>query len=347
MKRLIIRAFFTTVFATLSSLMVLAQESTSPYTTLQSFKFDKKLSPDDIPSLLQVFLEGNGFSLNEESGAFTKTFPSFFYIRKSNTKDILSASLCLSYDISDRQLNLKFKYDVLRNRVLCDRTQTTSEDVLSVQELPEESRTKLDEISHTYSDSIKEYLKRKSFFKIEDVFIKVPIWITLPYIVERSAVSYYNVLQSEKGLSKEQLYHIAENYFTYSYHNGKAVIQTKDPENCVIVGKATLPDVHVYYGFGGTERYTVPFIIRIECRDGRARAIVTVSDYDIHHVGGTMVPGYDFKRNIAEYIPFGAKDDIEMVECIDKLEPIILAIFLEIQKAIDEGNTAVDTLDDW
>ncbi len=346
MKRLIIRAFCTTFFAT-SSLFVLAQERTSPYTTLQSIKFDKRLLPNDIPDLLQVFLEGNGFSLNEESGAFTKTFPSFFYIRKNDTKDYLSASLYLSYDISDRQINLKFKYDVLRNRVLCDRTQAISEDVLSAQELPEESRTKLDEISRTYSDTMKEYLKRKSFFKIEDEFPKVPIWIKLPYIVERSAVSYFNVLQSEKGLSKEQLYHIAENYFTYSYHNGKAVIQTKDPENCIIVGKATLSDVHVYHGFGGTERYTVPFIIRIECRDGRARAIITISDYDIHHVGGTMVPGYDFKRNITEYIPFGAKDDIEMVECIDKLEPIILAIFLEIQKAIDEGNTAVDNLDNW
>ena len=36
-----------------------------------------------------------------------------------------------------------------------------------------------------------------------------------------------------------------------------------------------------------------------------------------------------------------------MVECLKKVEILILAQFLDMKKAMEEGNTAVDTLDDW
>jgi len=303
--------------------------------------------PEDIPGLLQTFLSGNDFSEGESGESFLREIKSFYFLRKGNTKEVYSTLLDLSYEIVDKRVTLCFSFhDIERNRILCDRTQASSIERLSSSEVSNVIKSKLDEISQIYTDGIQEYIKKRSFSKV-NLKTDVPSWVLLPYIVESNAVSYFQVLQSEKGLSKEQLYHIAENYFTYSYHNGKAVIQTRDPENCVIVGKATLPDAHIYHGFAGTERYTVPFIIRIECRDGRARAIITISDYEIHHVGGTMVPGWDFTRNVAHYIPFGTENDEEMVECIDKLEPIFLAIFLEIKKAIDEGNTSVEIIDEW
>lgn len=327
--------------------MAIAQEGIQGYSSFQEIKVDRKTLPEDIPGLLKGFLSGNGFSQVETGESFQRELKSFFFRREGKTKEVFTTVVDLSYEIVDKRVKLGFSFhDISRNRILCDRTQASSIEILSSSAISTDIKSRLEEIAQTYAVGIQEYLKKKSFFKI-DLETDVPSWVLLPYIVESNAVSYYQVLQSENGFSKEQLYHIAENYFTYSYQNGKAVIQTRDPENCVIVGKATLSDVHVYYGFAGTEKYTVPFILRIECRDGRARAIITISDYEIHHVGGTMVPGWDFTRNVAHYIPFGTEDDEEMVECIDKLEPIFLSIFLEIKKAIDEGNTSVEAIDEW
>ena len=344
MKHFSVLSFAIAAFLLQLPTWAIAQDG---YISLQEIKLDRNTHPEDVPGLLRAFLSGNGFSQSDGGDVYQRDIQHFYYARKNNIKDVFSTILDLSFEVAEKRVVLCFSYtNIERNRILCDKTQASTIEQLSSSSMPVDVRSSLDDISHSYAIGIQEFLKKKSFFSI-DLNTDVPVWVLLPYVVESNAVSYYQVIQSEKGLSKEQLYHIAENYFTYSYHNGKAVIQTRDPENCVIVGKATLPDVHIYYGFAGTEKYTVPFIIRIECRDGRARAIITFSDYEIHHVGGTMVPGWDFTRNIAQYIPFGAQDDEEMVECIDKLEPIVLAIFLEIKKAIDEGNTSVEAIDEW
>ena len=158
-------------------------------------------------------------------------------------------------------------------------------------------------------------------------------------------MSYFTVIQSDKGLSKKDLYKIFENYFTYAYRSGKAVIENKNPDDCTIIAKGVYKKVH---NWGGQEIYDVSHIINVQCRDGRVRISITVGDYDINRVHTSpFVPEPHITRNIADYKPFGSKSDEEMDECLKKVEALIIAQFLDMKKAIEEGNPGVDNLDDW
>ena len=120
------------------------------------------------------------------------------------------------------------------------------------------------------------------------------------YIVSDNSVSYYAILKSEKGLSKEELYRIAENYFTYNYRSGKDVIQSKDPERFSITGSGVYGDVnHIHsWGTGIDEDYSAPHVITIECRDGRVRVSVTISVLDVIRHGNRYIKSGSYTVNI-------------------------------------------------
>lgn len=179
---------------------------------------------------------------------------------------------------------------------------------------------------------------------------QIPLFYNLEYMIEQNSISYYQVIQSEHNLSKEELYRIVDNYFAYAYKDGKSVVQNRDKENYCIIGKGYYAKTHVYNnGFVGVkETYDVPHVLRIDCRDGRIRATITISDYDISKMSTSKYASSgNFTRNPVMYKPFGKESDEEMIECLNKLERRIVSQFSEIKNAIDKGLTSVDNLDNW
>ena len=210
--------------------------------------------------------------------------------------------------------------------------------------MSKELKSAFADITDDISDCLRDYLKKGE--EKSPRLASRPYWYPLNYVVEESSVSYYQILTSEKGLCKEDIYKVFENYFTYAYRSGKAVIENKNAQDCSIIAKGIYAEVHRYSNFS-TEDYDVPHVVSVQCRDGRARVTITIGNYDIHRTGNKYVSSGNFTRNIAEYEPFGSERDEEMEECLEKLEARILAQFVDMKKAMDEGNTAVDALDDW
>lgn len=278
-------------------------------------------------------------------GNYSGTFDSLYYTRKGINKYIYSIDYKIHPLIKPGKVTLDYWITgISRYSIVCDQTQKQSFSSLEVNRMSNELKEAFLDIANNFADCIRDYLKKG--VEESPKLIKRPYWYPLSYIVADNNVSYFTILHSQKGLSKEQLYKVLENYFTYAYGSGKAVIENKNPQDCSIIAKGLYADIHRYSGWA-FENYDVKHIISIQCRDGRVRITITIGDYDIHKKGKQMFGPTDYTRNIAAYEPFGSEQDKEMEECLKKLELRIISQFKDMQKAIDEGNTAVDTLDNW
>jgi hypothetical protein len=95
-------------------------------------------------------------------------------------------------------------------------------------------------------------------------------------IGDNGQVTYSRVIDS-LDLTKDEIYLRSLNYFTYHYGSGKSVIQSQDKKMGVIVGKGIYASV--YKDWAAT--LDVGHIVRIDVKEGRARLIVTLTDYEI------------------------------------------------------------------
>lgn len=233
--------------------------------------------------------------------------------------------------------------EILQDAIICDRTQKEEIICHPASALTGNLREGFKIFTHDLADCARNYIKKGETSIPKKTGMEY--WYALNYVVEPAAVSYFTVIQSEKGMPKEDLYKIFENYFTYAYRSGKAVIENKNPDDCTIIAKGVYKKIH---NWGNQEIYDVSHIINVQCRDGRVRISITISDYDINRVHTSpFVPEPHITRNIADYKPFGEKSDEEMDECLKKIEAQIITQFIDMKKAIEEGNIGVDNLDNW
>lgn len=98
-------------------------------------------------------------------------------------------------------------------------------------------------------------------------------------IDDNGNVSYVHII-SVPDLSADDIYVRAASYFTYNYGSGKSVIQIDDKEKGIIVGKGLYPQVHIALQLMQTTTVDAWHILRIDIKDGRARAILTLSQYE-------------------------------------------------------------------
>lgn len=264
--------------------------------------------------------------------------------RSGINRSSYSIDYTVSFDIIKGKGYLSFLLKSIKeSRTVCDLSQRKEELDISMNSIPQVVSDAFKDVSKNIADNVWAFLKKGE--KSALVLQKKPVWFDLSYIVEPHSVSYFSIIRSQKNLSKEALYKIFENYFTYAYRSGKAVIENKNPDDCSIIAKGIYKEIH---NWGNQELYDVSHIINIQCRDGRARVSFTLDDYDIRRVHtSAFVPDPHFTRNVVDYEPFGKEKDKEMEECLEKLEMLILAQFRDMQKAIDEGNTVVEALDNW
>ena len=152
-------------------------------------------------------------------------------------------------------------------------------------------------------------------------------------------VTIVKVIEAQE-LKKEEIFNRALNYFTYNYVSGKSVIQTQDKENGLIVGKGVYNDVHI--GMSLITTYVDAWhILRVDVKDGRARIIVTLTEYEKKIVGGNTPPTYVTMKVAQEYPinPKGGQKTV-MTKAFYKSFKKANETLDAVEKAIKEGNTS-------
>jgi hypothetical protein len=93
---------------------------------------------------------------------------------------------------------------------------------------------------------------------------------------------FYQKVIEMPGVDKSMLFQRAENYFIYNYGSGKDVIQTKDKEQGLIIGKGIWPNI--YFGVSiGSYKFGADHILRIDIKDEKARITLTVQRYNVEY----------------------------------------------------------------
>ena len=135
-------------------------------------------------------------------------------------------------------------------------------------------------------------------------------------------------------LKKDEIFNRALNYFTYNYVSGKSVIQIQDKDNGLIVGKGIYDNVITTY-------VDAWHILRVDVKDGRARVIVTLTEYDKKLVGGNTPPSYSTMKVTQAYPinPKGGQKTV-MTKAFYKAFKKANNSLDAVEKAIKEGSTS-------
>ncbi|MFV0290174.1 MAG: DUF4468 domain-containing protein [Mangrovibacterium sp.] len=143
------------------------------------------------------------------------------------------------------------------------------------------------------------------------------------------------------GLSKDEIFNRALNYFVYNYGSGKSVIQTQDKEHGLVVGKGIYKEVHV--GVSLLATYVDAWhILRVDAKEGRARVIVTLTDYETKTVGSGTTPPSFSSMSIAQAYPINPQgmQKTVMTKAFYKSFNKACSTLDEVEKSIKEGNTS-------
>lgn len=90
-------------------------------------------------------------------------------------------------------------------------------------------------------------------------------------------VTYQEVIEIP-DVNKSELFSRVENYFAYTYKDANSVIQTRNNEQGVIIGKGIFSDVHTGQSLA-TTKVSTKHIIKIECKDNKVRVTLSLTDY--------------------------------------------------------------------
>ena len=165
-------------------------------------------------------------------------------------------------------------------------------------------------------------------------------------------VTYVKVIKLD-SMSKDDIFMRARNYFVYNYNSGKAVIQTEDKENGLLVGKGLYSDVHSKVMALGQLFYTFDtwHILRIDVKEGRARIILSLTNYEVQARGASSTPE---EVPISGTYPinneFKAPKNIKnmYLQAFMKSHDRVISTLKEVEKSLKEGNTSSDIEnEDW
>lgn len=146
---------------------------------------------------------------------------------------------------------------------------------------------------------------------------------------------------------KDILYTRALSYFTYNYNSGEDVVQLEDKDQGTIIAKGLYPKVHTGKSFAITVISTT-HILRIDVKDNKIRAIITLQEY----VTSTRIgdsPSRGDKCFVSSRYPIADKDlqKTVMTKAFYKSYLRVQNTFAELEKSLNEGNTGQENNDDW
>lgn len=79
------------------------------------------------------------------------------------------------------------------------------------------------------------------------------------------------------GVKKEELFKRAESFFVYKYNDANSVIQSKDKESGIIIGKGFFENIDTHNIFTCLHTYSVQHILRVDIKDEKIRIILTLN----------------------------------------------------------------------
>lgn len=153
-------------------------------------------------------------------------------------------------------------------------------------------------------------------------------------------------------MSKDAIFDKVQSYFSYNYVDGNSVIQAKDKESGYIIGRGYYLLCDDMYKYVKAEH-----IIKVDCKDGRIRVIITVNNYDedglafppdVHgnrHRNVMITTMYPFTKwnNRSERL---TKDEKIHDEAFASLIGKVNAVFDDLKKTINKGSSVLD-IDGW
>ncbi len=154
-------------------------------------------------------------------------------------------------------------------------------------------------------------------------------------------VTYQKIVEVP-GMKKEDIYNRALNYFIYNYGSGKSVIQTQDKDKGEITGKGLYDEIFRYsngFGFIYTGTY---HILRVNVKDGKARILLTLTEYSEYFNGGGSGNPSTFKLIINKQFPVNKDGDSKnrMGKIFYLSHKKAMASLNAIEVAIKEGSTS-------
>ncbi len=116
------------------------------------------------------------------------------------------------------------------------------------------------------------------------------------------------------NLSKDEIYVKAFSYFAYNYKDAKSVIQQQDKDAGIIIGKGFYSefskfnksrDIGMGIAFTTYDSYGAVHILRINIKDGKARIVLTVDNYEVNRsVSSSKSTGSMLLTGSAGIIPY-------------------------------------------
>ena len=154
-------------------------------------------------------------------------------------------------------------------------------------------------------------------------------------IDDNGNVTYQRIVEVP-DMKKDDIYNRVLNYFVYNYGSGKSVIQTQDKENGQIIGKGIYDRLHTFSNGSGWVYLGTWHIVRIDVKDGKARIIITLTEYSEDYKGSLS------STNVSGEFPInkdGSRKNI-MGKAFYKSHIKAIASLDLIEKAIKEGTTS-------
>lgn len=159
-------------------------------------------------------------------------------------------------------------------------------------------------------------------------------------------VTFTRIIEVPNTL-KDELFTRALSYFTYHYNNGDDVVQVKDKEQGIIVGKGIYAKIHTGISLVTTTVDAV-HVLRIDIKDNKARAILTLQQYNVTVLGGGSPPSRRL-YNVSDRYPIAKKDSQKtvMTKAFYKSYQRAMNTLDELDKSLKEGNTGKESNDNW
>ena len=123
-------------------------------------------------------------------------------------------------------------------------------------------------------DGIIDYLSVATFFRDN-----------IAGIDKNGNISMMNIIEAPR-LYKEQIYIQANSWFVHTFNSGKSVIQLNEKEAGTILAKGYLKNIAEQVGFAISYEISANVIFRIDIKDGKARLITTIQEYESINRGG-------------------------------------------------------------
>lgn len=148
-------------------------------------------------------------------------------------------------------------------------------------------------------------------------------------------VTYQRIVEVP-AMKKDDIYNRVLMYFVYNYGSGKSVIQTQDKENGQIIGKGLYENVQTFSNGFGWVNISTWHIARVDVKDGKARIILTLTEYSENFKGSIS------SHNVTEDFPINKEGTGKgnRGKAFYNSHMRAIATLNSIEKAIKEGNTS-------